>query len=381
MTPGRNLSKRLSFIFYNRAIIDQLEKMLRFTSITFLIIILITTLESCATFSFYSQAFVGQTSLLWHRKDIKNIVADPATDEVTRRKLLHVLSVLTYAQDNLNLPVGDSFSTYVATGKPYILWNVFAAPELSLEMKSFCYPIAGCVSYRGYFKERQAINVASSLQNEGYDVFVGGVAAYSTLGWFSDPVLDTFLNRSDVSIARLLFHELAHKVVYIPGDTQFNESFATAVEETAIKSWLYDRKEDELYEDYMARGERRSQVLSLINDTREALDVLYKSGQSTASQRQEKQVLIHALGAHYQTLLDSWNGEKDFQYWMTSEVPFSEINNAKLGTIADYHDWVPAFHALLSDHGGDLSEFVTAVGTISKLAREARDELLREKSS
>jgi predicted aminopeptidase len=355
--------------------------MLRITSITFLIIILITTLESCATLSFYSQAIVGQTSLLWHRKDINSIVADPATDEVTRNKLLLVLSVLDYAQDNLNLPVGDSFSTYVATGKPFILWNVFAAPELSLEMKSFCYPIAGCVSYRGYFKERQALNMASSLQNDGYDVFVGGVAAYSTLGWFSDPVLDTFLNRSDVNIARLLFHELAHKAIYIPGDTQFNESFATAVEQAAIKPWLIDREQDELYKDYVAQGKRRSQVLRIINDTRGALDVLYKSELSTANQRQEKQLLIHSLRAEYQTLRKSWNGEYDFQYWMSSEIPFSEINNAKLGTIAEYNDWVPAFHALLSDHGGDLSEFVEAVDKISKLEREARDQLLREKSS
>jgi predicted aminopeptidase len=355
--------------------------MLRITSITFLIIILITTLEGCATLSFYSQAIAGHTSLLWHRKDIKSIVTDPATDEVTRSKLLLVLSVLNYAQDNLNLPVGDSFSTYVATGKPFILWNVFAAPELSLEMKTFCYPIAGCVSYRGYFKERQAINMASSLQDDGYDVFVGGVAAYSTLGWFSDPVLDTFLNRSDVGIARLLFHELAHKVVYIPGDTQFNESFATAVEQAAIKPWLSDRKEDKVYEDYVAQGKRRSQVLNIINDTREALEVLYKSGLSTANQRQEKQVLIHSLQAQYQTLRKSWNGENDFQYWMSSEMPFSGINNAKLGTIADYNEWVPAFHALLSDHGGDLSEFLKVVVNISKLDREARDELLREKSS
>lgn len=353
--------------------------MFRIASTLLFIIILNTSLQGCASLSFYSQAIVGHTSLLWHRKDIAQILADPATDETTRAKLQLVNNVLRYAEDNLKLPVGDSYSTYVATGKPFIVWNVFAAPELSLEMKSFCYPIAGCVSYRGYFKERQAVKMAAVLQDDGYDVFVGGVAAYSTLGWFSDPVLDTFLNRSDVSLARLLFHELAHKAVYIKGDTQFNESFATAIEEAALKPWLYDRMEGQVYENYLERKARRSQVLGIISDTRNALRVLYLGTLSPGEQLREKQALIDVLRAEYRKLHDSWNGDNDFQYWMSSEVTFSEINNAKLGTIAEYNDWVPAFHTLLSEHGGDMSQFIRAVDEISNLKKQARDKLLTEK--
>ncbi len=333
-------------------------------------------LEGCSSLAFYSQAIVGQTSLLWQRKDINRVIADPATDETTRHKLQFVVSVLDYAQDNLKLAVGDSYSTYVATGKPYILWNVFAAPELSLEMKSFCYPIAGCVSYRGYFKERQAYKMATRLAAEGYDVFVGGVAAYSTLGWFSDPVLDTFLKRSDVNVAGLLFHELAHKSVYIPGDTQFNESFATAIQEAALKSWLAERMEESEHEKYLAGRQRRSQVLALISATRQALSDLYQGGLDPPEQRQKKQVLISELQANYQRLQDSWNGANDFQYWMSAETPLSAINNAKLGTIADYNDWVPAFQNILQQHDGDISRFIDFVSGISKLEKQQRDDLL-----
>lgn len=360
--------------------------MFRIASTRFFVIILITTLDGCASLTFYSQAIVGQTSLLWHRKNIDLVIDNPDTDEATRRKLQFVKKVLDFAEDDLKLPVGDSFSTYVATGKPFIVWNVFAAPELSLEMKSFCYPIAGCVSYRGYFKEHQANKMASKLKDDGYDVFVGGVAAYSTLGWFSDPVLDTFLNRSDVSIARLLFHELAHKSLYIPGDTQFNESFATAIEEAALKPWLRSRKQAQVYEDYLAGRKRRSQVLDIIRESREALSNLYLTDLSPLEKRKEKQIVIDELLARYQTLHASWNGADDFQYWMFSNtsspgIPFSEINNAKLGTIAEYNDWVPAFQTILLEQGGDIRQFIDVVDGISKLDKQARNDFLATKGA
>ena len=309
-----------------------------------------------------------------HRKDIDHVIADSATDETTRNKLQLVKQVLDYAENDLNLSVDDSYSTYVATGKPYVVWNVFATPEFSLDMKSFCYPIAGCVSYRGYFQQNDADTLAAELGDDGYDVFVGGVAAYSTLGWFSDPVLDTFFRRSDVNLAALLFHELAHRAVYVSGDTQFNESFATTLEENSLKRWLTDSGQEKAYDEYVDTRTRRAQVLDIIGETVKSLGLLYSSDATTAEMRERKQGLIDGLRIAYQALQTTWNGEKDFRRWMSTE-----INNAKLGSIAEYNVWVPAFNVLLIEKDNNIREFIEAVDAISKLDKPARDEFLRSR--
>ena len=332
------------------------------------------SIPGCSSLTFYTQAVVGQTSLLMHRKDIDQVIADSATDETTRNKLQLVKQVLDYAENDLNLSVGDSYSTYVATGKPYVVWNVFAAPEFSLEMKSFCYPIAGCVSYRGYFQQDEADTLAAELGNDGYDVFVGGVAAYSTLGWFSDPVLDTFFSRSDVNLAALLFHELAHRAVYVSGDTQFNESFATTLEVNSLKRWLTDSGQEKAYRDYVDTRTRRTQVLEIIGDTRESLDLLYSSDATTTEMRKSKYGLIDELRIVYQAIQTTWNGKEDFGRWMSTE-----INNAKLGSIVEYNVWVPAFNVLLIEKDNNISEFIEAVEAISKLGKPDRDEFLRSR--
>ena len=331
-------------------------------------------LPGCSSLTFYTQAVVGQTSLLMHRKDIDHVIADSATAETTRNKLQLVKRVLDYAENDLNLSVDDSYSTYVATGKPYVVWNVFATPEFSLDMKSFCYPIAGCVSYRGYFQQNDADTLAAELGNDGYDVFVGGVAAYSTLGWFSDPVLDTFFRRSDVNLAALLFHELAHRAVYVPGDTQFNESFATTLEENSLKSWLTYSGQEKAYDKYVESRTRRAQVLDIIGGTLKSLDLLYSSDATAAEMRKRKHGLIDELRIAYQALQATWNGEKDFKRWMSTE-----INNAKLGSIAEYNVWVTAFNVLLIEKGNNIGQFIEAVDAIAKWDKPDRDEFLRSR--
>lgn len=329
-------------------------------------------LTGCSSLTFYTQAVIGQTSLLWHRKDIDHVIADSVTDETTRNKLQLVKQVLDYAEKELNLPVDNTYSTYVETGKNYVVWNVFAAPEFSLEMKSFCYPIAGCVSYQGYFQHRGADKLAAELRDNGYDVFVGGIAAYSTLGWFSDPVLDTFLTRTDVELAALLFHELAHRAVYVSGDTQFNESFATSLEENSLKRWLTNSGHTQAYNSYLEARTRRGQVLELIGEAVEALDLLYASQATIAEMRERKRSLIDELRISYQKLQATWNGKEDFRRWMSAE-----INNAKLGAIAEYNVWVPAFNALLAEKEGNISQFINAVAAIAKLRQRDREEFLR----
>ena len=271
----------------------------------------------------------------------------------------------------LGLSVGDSYGEYEDIGRPYVVWNVFAAPEFSLAPKLFCYPIAGCVSYRGFFKEAAARKFAEKLAKQGYDVYVGGVAAYSTLGWFDDPVLSTFVNRSDAELAALLFHELAHKTLYVKDDSRFNESFATAVEQAALKRWLASRGKPGEYASYEVKRVREQQVVDLIEATNKRLEALYESKLARAEMLQKKRDYIEALRKQYETLRQSWGGSDEFAYWM--RMP---INNAKLATIATYNDWTGSFAALLADEGGDMPKFLQRVKELARLPEAQRNATL-----
>ena len=186
-------------------------------------------LAGCAQLQYYFQAAQGQYALWSDARPIEDWLGDPATDPVLKARLEKALLIRRFAVRQLGLPDNASYKNYAALSRPFVLWNVVATPELSLRPIQWCFPIAGCVSYRGYYSKQDALAYAAELRAEGDDVQVGGVPAYSTLGWFSDPLLSTFINYSDAELARMVFHELAHQVVYVPGDSQFNEAFATSV--------------------------------------------------------------------------------------------------------------------------------------------------------
>src|SRR4051812_10885006 len=188
------------------------------------------------------QAATGQMQIVSKRQPIAEVIRDPATSEKLKARLEYVAAARDFASRELGLPDNESYRSYADLGRPYVVWNVFAAPEFSVEPRQWCFPIAGCVVYRGYFSEAAAQRYARKLRRRGDDVAVGGVAAYSTLGHFKDPVLSTMLGWSDAQLAATLFHELAHQVVYVPGDSQFNESFATVVEEAGLERWLAARQ-------------------------------------------------------------------------------------------------------------------------------------------
>jgi predicted aminopeptidase len=325
----------------------------------------------CSTLGYYTQAVMGQMAILTHRRPIDRVLADPATDDAIRHKLGVSRDVCSFAREELGLPVGDTYSDYVDVGRPYVVWNVFAAPEFSLSLESFCYPIAGCVTYRGFFSEKDARAFAEKMAAKGNDVFVGGVAAYSTLGWFDDPVLNTFLTRSDEKLAALLFHELAHKAVYVPGDTAFNESFATAVERAALRRWFAARAEPEAFAEYLARDAREQQVVRLIKATNERLAVLYEQDLPADVMRAQKRAAIDDLRARYAALRESWGDHDEFKYWMETD-----INNAKLGTVATYNDWVDSFMALLAQQDGSLPAFIDKVRELGELGKDERDRRL-----
>jgi predicted aminopeptidase len=248
------------------------------------------------------------------------------------------------------------------------VWNVFAAEEFSIAPMQWCFPIAGCVSYRGYFSEQAARQYAEQMAEQGYDTYVGGVAAYSTLGWFADPVLNTFIGRDDVRLAALLFHELAHQQVYVPGDTQFNESFATAVEIEGVKRWLAKVDAEPLLAGYLQHRKIQQDFVSTMLTAREKLDALYQQELPNVDKSDSKQQLLKGIVEDdYAAFVSRWDGLADYDPWVKTS-----LNNAKLGTIASYHQWLPAFAQLLALENYDLPRFYQRVADLAALDNEQR---------
>ncbi len=313
----------------------------------------------CSSVDFYRQAIGGQLSILMDREGIPDVVADPATAGETRDKLQLITGIRSYAAQ-LGLPVGDTYATYVDLGRPYVVWNVYAAPALSLESHTFCYFVVGCLSYKGFFDPAAAEAEAIRLQETGFDTYVGGVAAYSTLGWFDDPVLSTFLRRSDVNLAALIFHELAHKVLFIKGDTAFNEGFATAVEKLALRQWLEARNTPQLFADYEADEARHQAFVSLVLEYRAQLGEVYSSPVLTAEKLRRKQQVLDALRVRYGEVSESWEEPDTYSAWLGGD-----LNNARLSTVATYNQLVPAFMALHAQ-ADDFEDFLARSVELSR---------------
>lgn len=315
------------------------------------------------------QAARGQAAILIKREPIDRVVARTKTAADVRARLEQALVIREYASRELGLPRNRSYTTYADIGRPYVVWNVFAAPEFSVEPTLWCFPIAGCVPYRGYFSETAAQRFAHRLRNQGLDVHVGGATAYSTLGHFADPVLSTMLRFDDVNLASVIFHELAHQRVYVPGDSSFNEAFATAVEQEGLKRWLVSQDRGADLERYTQRRRHFIAVNAELAVTRERLRTLYKSvpqaGADLAPLREGKQRIFAELGAQLDTLSKEWNDGIDYRSWLARD-----LNNARLAAIATYYDCVPGFERVLAENGGDLGRFYERV---EKLGREPQD--------
>lgn len=342
----------------------------------FLVPALCFLLAGCESISYYSQAILGQLSILSKREDIERLIRDDTTPDPLKEKLRTILDIRQFAATELLLPAADSYGSYVALERPFVVWNVFATPEFSMGPRRWCYPIAGCVSYRGYFDEGRAQRYADRLQAQGMDVYVGGVSAYSTLGWFSDPVLSTVINREDYRLAELLFHELAHQLIYIPGETEFNESFATAVEREGLRRWLAandypESLSQQIIIEAREASERREQFVAMVTDTVAELELLYASDGDDASKRQAKAEILAALQNTHARLKKDWGGESAYEGWMSQD-----LNNAQLSTVSTYFNWVPAFEQMLLEHDNDLSAFYAAVKELQALNVSDRTAVL-----
>ena len=330
-------------------------------------------LIGCQTIQYYSQAISGQNRILQSRQPISKITADPNSSEILRQRLTFLMDVRAFAADDLQLPVANNYLTYVDLKRPYVAWNVVATPEFSMVPKTWCYPIVGCAAYRGYFAEDDADQYSELLKKKGYDVYVGGVTAYSTLGWFDDPVLSTFIRRSKASSAALLFHELAHQVLYAPDDTTFNESFATFVEQEGLRRWQKATGNSAIYREYLNNYRRQQQFVRLVLKYRQKLELLYLTDLAPTRKRIEKASILTDLRNEFNHLKTKQNGLAAYDDWMNRP-----LNNAKISGVVAYHDLVPAFSQLLAEKNGNLAQFYEACRNLAQKKKDERHRLLNE---
>jgi predicted aminopeptidase len=315
------------------------------------------------------QAATGQMEIVAKRKPIAALIANPTTPEPLRKRLEYVSDVRAFAINELGLPDNKSYRSYADLERPYVVWNVFATDEFSVEPRRWCFPIAGCVVYRGYFDQDRAESYARHLRFRGQDASVGGVAAYSTLGHFDDPILNTMLVWNDVQLAGTLFHELAHQVLYVPGDSAFNESFATVVEEAGLERWLTARGRIQEMRVWYTQRERGEQFIGLLLVTRERLRNLYAEKLPTNILRDRKQAEFGRLKFEYTQLKAQWNGYAGYDRWFDRA-----LNNAHLISAATYHGCLPKFRELLKSHDGDFQTFYDGARKVAEGSKEERRE-------
>jgi predicted aminopeptidase len=323
-----------------------------------------TVLSGC----YLMQATVGQYRVLHARAPIDALIADPATDPKLRARLSEVHAAREFASRELALPDNSSYRSYADIGREFVVWNVVAAPEFSLQPRHWCFPVVGCVAYRGYFHERQARDLALALEARGFDVVVEGVPAYSTLGKFADPVLSSMLRYDDDELVATLFHELAHQLIYVKNDSSFNEAFATAVEEEGLKRWLAQRGAAQRIDAFRLEQQRETALLALLAPARARLAALYESGTPLAEMRAAKQSILAQLAADIRAL----ERREGVHYGVYDEWMARGLNNAQLASIATYYDCVPGFERLLAAQQGDLPRFYAAVRALADQSRDER---------
>jgi predicted aminopeptidase len=323
-----------------------------------LVLSLAALLCGCESVAFYAQAIGGQLGVMRSARPLDSWLSDPQTTPQLRERLETARRIREFASRELALPENGSYTSYADLRRPYVVWNVFAAPRFSVEPKRECFPFTGCVSYRGFFSEDLARRHAERLRKQGYDVYVGGVPAYSTLGWFDDPLLSTFIRYPDAQLARLLFHELAHQVAYARDDTAFNESFAVVVEEEGVRRWLRAEGRTGELADFQAAQGRKREVAAGVAETRRRLREIYAADLTVEAKAARKAAEFERLRARHGNFIPA------------------EPNNGFLVAVAVYTQMVPAFEQLLAQAGGNLPAFYARVKELAASERSSRDPLL-----
>jgi predicted aminopeptidase len=353
---------------------------------TMVLCLLLGLLSGCSTISYYWQSVSGHLQMVNAARPVGDVLLDPQTPDALKPRLALSQRIRSFAVTELKLPDNASYGRYANLHRSAVVWNVVAAPELSLTLKTWCFPVAGCVGYRGYFSEADARLEADSQKAEGLEVSVYPVPAYSTLGWMNwaggDPLLNTFINYPEGELARLIFHELAHQVVYASGDTAFNESFATAVERLGSQRWLASQAGDAARQSYATFDQRRQGFKDLLLSTRRELEAIYEEKEAetpylraqAAIKSAAKNQSMQRFRESYARLKTSWGGFSGYDRWVVS------ANNAAFGAQAAYDDLVPGFQALFEREGRDYERFYDAVRRLSKLPKEERHQALKTNS-
>jgi predicted aminopeptidase len=325
------------------------------------------TTSGCSSIAYYAQSVNGHLALVQSAKPVPEWLADPQTPPALKARLELSQRIRDYAVAELKEPDNASYRRYGDLKRNAAVWNVVAAPELSLQLQTWCFPIVGCVGYRGYYDQAAADAFAKELRAQGLEVSVYGVPAYSTLGklpgdWLADPLLNTFINYPEGELARLIFHELAHQVAFAPGDTVFNESFATAVERIGGTRWLAEHASAQSREDFARYDARRQDFRELTAHYRDELNALYKSNASDAGKRSGKAAIMQRLRADYETMKsERWGGFSGYDGW------FARANNASFGVLAAYNELVPGFERLYEREGRDFGRFYAEVKRLAAL--------------
>lgn len=341
-------------------------------ALLFIALVLIVS-QGCTSIRYYSQVTRGHLDLMSRRVPIDEVLEDPEIDEQLKLRLLKVLEARKFAVEELKLPDNGSYRSYADLERPFVLWNVFATEEFSTQATTWCYLFVGCLGYRGYYAEEKANAVAADLNAQGFDAFVGGVPAYSTLGRFDDPVVNTMLRRSDVELAGLLFHELTHQVVYRTSDSEFSESLASFVEMEGIRRWMLQLDNEERSVQYALAQAREEEFIALVTRARDRLTELYGGARPAHDMRVAKAQEFERLQLEYVELRESWGSYAGYDGWFDRD-----LNNAHLVSISTYNRLVPAFAQLFRDSGGDFDVFFERSEKLSELEPEELAPIIDE---
>lgn len=334
-------------------------------------LLLLPLLTGCANLGYYWHTAKGHLAIMDKRVDIDDLIQNPETDAKLRQRLELVKEIRQFSIERLALPESDSYTSFAQLDRPYALQNLFAAPEFSTQLVTWCYPFAGCTTYRGFYEQHRLDDFVEGLKIDNHDIHIGRVPAYSTLGWFDDPVLSSFINWPDHRLAGLLFHELTHQKVYVDDDSKFNESLATAVQQVGIRLWLLAHGENDNLDQFNRSLLYRRDVVLLIEDTRDQLSDMYKNEESSESKRLQKQQVLMRLREKYEDVATAHNYRDGFANWFSSE-----LNNAKLASVSTYNALVPAFVKMIEAQDNDFDAFFEYVQTIGDLNKDKRDSCL-----
>ncbi|MGB0866548.1 MAG: aminopeptidase [Granulosicoccaceae bacterium] len=331
----------------------------------------VSLLPGCAVLGYYGQAVKGHWQLMRARVPVQEVIDDPRTDQNTRLALKRAEAARKFASDTLGLPDNASYTTYVDIKRPAVTWNVIATRPLSIEPEKWCFPVAGCLSYRGYFRQEAAEAYAEQLRAEGLDVAVTQAGAYSSLGWFDDPLLSTMISRAEPLLAGVVFHELAHQQLYVKNDSSFNESFASFVERQGIEDWIAQLGQPELLARYELYSSRRAEFLQLLTGLRQELAGLYGSNLSAEQKFDAKEAAFERLRENYKALKNQWGGYSGYDTWFDKP-----LNNARVAGISTYNRWVGAFATLFADSGKNYALFYQRSAELAALEPAARQDRL-----